>query len=159
MLKDAFFNVYTKFKLHFYQEIFSRFQDREASLTTVETFCMEAIQALGSPTVNEFATFMRISPPNAAYKVNSLIKKGYIRKVQSSDDRREYHLEITQKYIDYYNISYSYLSTVVQRVNRRFPKEDVKKLEQMLTIISNELMPELNLENNPEAPEEKKTAR
>ena len=85
MLKDAFFNVYTKFKLHFYQEIFSRFQDREASLTTVETFCMEAIQALGSPTVNEFATFMRISPPNAAYKVNSLIKKGYIRKVQSSD--------------------------------------------------------------------------
>ena len=39
MLKDAFFNVYTKFKLHFYQEIFSRFQDREASLTTVETFC------------------------------------------------------------------------------------------------------------------------
>ena len=41
MLKDAFFNVYTKFKLHFYQEIFSRFQDREASLTTVETFCMK----------------------------------------------------------------------------------------------------------------------
>ena len=95
MLRDAFFTVYTKFKLHFYQEIFSRFQDREASLTTVETFCMEAIQALGSPTVNEFATFMRISPPNAAYKVNSLIRKGYIRKVQSPDDRREYHLEIT----------------------------------------------------------------
>ena len=49
MLKDAFFNVYTKFKLHFYQEIFSRFQDREASLTTVETFCMEIILALGEP--------------------------------------------------------------------------------------------------------------
>ena len=48
---------------------------------------------------------------------------------------------------------------MVQRVNKRFPKEDVKKLEQMLTIISNELMPELNLENNPEIPEEKKTAR
>ena len=145
MLKDAFFNVYTKFKLHFYQEIFSRFQDREASLTTVETFCMEAIQALGSPTVNEFATFMRISPPNAAYKVNSLIKKGYIRKVQSSDDRREYHLEITQKYIDYYNISYSYLGTVMARIRARFPEEDVKKIEEMLDIISGELMPEIPL--------------
>ena len=83
----------------------------------------------------------------------------YVEKIQSTTDRREYHLRPTQKYIDYYNISYSYLSTVVQRVNKRFPKEDVKKLEQMLTIISNELMPELNLENNPEAPEEKKTAR
>ena len=159
MLERVFAEVYSKFKLHFYKQVFGRFQDREASLTTVESFCMEIIQALDRPTVNEFASFVQISPPNAAYKVNSLIQKGYLRKVRSKDDRREYHLKVTQKYIDYYNISYSYLSTVVQRVNKRFPKEDVKKLEQMLTIISNELMPELNLENNPEAPEEKKTAR
>ena len=37
MLKDAFFNVYTKFKLHFYQNIFQRFATREATLTTVES--------------------------------------------------------------------------------------------------------------------------
>ena len=79
MLDQAFFRVYTKFKLHFYQEIFRRFQDREASLTTVETFCMESIQALGSPTVNEFANFMHISPPNAAYKVNSQIGRASCR--------------------------------------------------------------------------------
>ena len=95
MLRDAFFTVYTKFKLHFYKEIFQRFQSREASLTTVETFCVETIMALGRPTVNEFAGFMCISSPNAAYKVNSLIRKGYIRKVQSQVDRREFHLEVT----------------------------------------------------------------
>ena len=145
MLKDAFFNVYTKFKLHFYQEIFSRFQDREASLTTVETFCMESIMALGRPTVNEFATFMRISPPNAAYKVNSLVKKGYIRKVQSPSDRREYHLEVTQKYIDYYNISSSYMEEVMDRILHRFPAEDCAKLEEILTVVSRELMPEVSL--------------
>ena len=80
MLEQAFFNVYTKFKLHFYQEIFRRFQTREASLTTVETFCMETIQALGRPTISEFAAFMRISLPNATYKVNSLVKKGLYSK-------------------------------------------------------------------------------
>ena len=101
MLKDAFFQVYTKFKLHFYQEIFQRFQNREASLTTVEVFCTETIQALGRPTVNEFASFMKISPPNAAYKVNSLVKKGYVRRVQSQEDRREFLLDVTQKYFDY----------------------------------------------------------
>ena len=148
MLEKAFNDVYTKFKLHFYQNVFQRFATREATLTTVESFCMA-----------EFSRMMQISTPNAAYKIGSLVRKGYVEKIQSTTDRREYHLRPTQKYIDYYNISYSYLSTVVQRVNKRFPKEDVKKLEQMLTIISNELMPELNLENNPEAPEEKKTAR
>ena len=145
MLKNAFFNVYTKFKLHFYQEIFRRFQDREASLTTVETFCMESIMALGRPSVNEFATFMRISPPNAAYKVNSLVKKGYIRKIQSPEDRREYHLEVTQKYIDYYNISSSYMAEVMDRIVHRFPAEDCAKLEEILTVVSRELMPEVDI--------------
>ena len=145
MLRDAFFQVYTKFKVHFYQEIFERFQNREASLTTVETFCMETILALGSPTVNEFATFMRISPPNAAYKVNSLVKKGYINKIQSRDDRREYHLEATQKYIDYYNISASYMREVMDRIAQRFSPEDCARLEEMLNIVSDELMPEVQI--------------
>ena len=145
MLKDAFFNVYTKFKVHFYQEIFLHFQNREASLTTMETFCVETIMALGRPTVNEFASFMRISPPNAAYKVNSLVKKGYIRRTQSPEDRREFHLEVTQKYIDYYNISANYLVEVMDRVSRRFTPEECAKLEEMLTIVSQELMPEVCL--------------
>ncbi|MBQ9778033.1 MAG: MarR family transcriptional regulator [Clostridia bacterium] len=145
MLRNAFFTVYTKFKLHFYKEIFQRFQSREASLSTVETFCMETIMALGKPTVNEFASFMCISSPNAAYKVNSLIRKGYIRKVQSEEDRREYHLEVTQKYIDYYNISASYMVEVMDRISARFSPEECRKLEEMLDIVSHELMPEVEI--------------
>ena len=145
MLKNDFFTVYTKFKLHFYQEIFTRFQTREASLTTVETFSMETIKALGNPTINEFATFMHISPPNAAYKVQSLIKKGYINKVQSEVDRREYHLEVTQKYNEYYNISSNYMVEVMDRITKRFSPEDCAKLEEMLSIISQELMPEIRI--------------
>ena len=68
-----------------------------------------------------------------------------MEKIQSTTDRREYHLRPTQKYIDYYNISYSYLSTVIERVRQRFPEEDVDKLEEMLSVISNELMPELDM--------------
>ena len=145
MLDQALTNVYQKFKLHFYQEIFERFQDREASLTTVETFAMETIQGLGRPTINEFASFMKISAPNAAYKVNSLIKKGYLNKVRSQDDRREFHLEVTEKYRAYYNISSSYLTTVMDRVEKRFSPEECAKLEEMLTIVSEELMPEVTL--------------
>ncbi|MEL7623191.1 MAG: MarR family transcriptional regulator [Clostridiales bacterium] len=145
MLDYQFATVYSKFKLHFYRKIFGHFQSREASLTTVETFCMEIIQALDKPTVNEFACFVQISSPNAAYKVNSLIQKGYLRKTRSKDDRREYHLEPTQKYIDYYNISYSYLATVMNRIKERFTAEEVARLEEMLQIISTELMPEIEL--------------
>ena len=136
MLETAFTNVYTKFKLHFYQKVFQWFETREASLTTVEAFCMEGIMAMGEPTIAEFSNMMQISTPNAAYKINSLVRKGYVEKIQSTVDRREYFLRPTQKYIDYYSISYSYLHTVVERAQQHFAPEDVQKLEEMLTIIS-----------------------
>ena len=150
MLDQTFGRVYTKFKLHFYKQIFSRFEDREATLTTVESFCMEVIMALGEPTIAQFSHMMNLSTPNAAYKINSLVKKGYVERIRSTTDKREYRLRPTQKYIDYYNISYSYLHTVVERVRERFPAEDVDKMEQMLTIISEELMPELDLKSKTE---------
>ena len=71
---------------------------------------------------------MGISTPNAAYKIGSLVKKGYVEKIQSTTDRREYFLRPTQKYIDYYSISYSYLHTVIERVRKRFPAEDCDKM-------------------------------
>ena len=145
MLEESFLDVYTKFKLHFYQEVFPRFQDREASLTAVETFCMEIIMALKEPTINEFASFAHISSPNAAYKVNSLIQKGYVEKVQSPHDRREYHLRPTKKYMDYYNISSNYLKEVMDRVLRRFTPEEARQLDRMLRIVGQELMPEVPL--------------
>ena len=114
---------------------------------------MEIIQALDKPTVNEFAQFVQISPPNAAYKVNSLIQKGYLRKVRSEDDRREYYLEPTDKYVDYYNISYRYLSTVMDRIKERFSPEDTEKIEEILHIISEELMPEIQLPHRRESKE------
>ena len=145
MLDEAFADVYTKFKLHFYKQVFGRFAQREATLTTVESFCMEVILAMGTPTVAEFSNMMQISTPNAAYKINNLVKKGYVERIQSTTDRREFHLRPTPKYIEYYNISYAYLHTVIQRVRERFPEQDVQKLEKMLSVISAELMPELKL--------------
>ena len=145
MLEKAFNSVYSKFKLHYYQEIFRRFQTQEASLTAVETFCMEIIRALDEPTVNEFASFVNISSPNAAYKVNSLIRKGYVEKVQSPNDRREYHLRPTQKFHDYYNLSSVYVRQVMDRVRERFTPEEVHLMDHVLQIVGQELMPEVEL--------------
>ena len=145
VLEESFDRIYTKFKLHFYQAVFSKFQSREASLTAVETFCMEIIRALDEPTINEFASFANISSPNAAYKVNSLIRKGYVEKVQSPSDRREYHLRPTQKFHDYYNLSSTYVREVINRVRERFTPEEVAQMDRVLQIVGQELMPEVDL--------------
>ena len=145
MLRDEFNKVYSKFKLHFYQKVFEKFQDREATLTTVETFCMEIIYAAKGPTVNEFAKIANLSSPNAAYKVNNLMKKGYLEKVQSKEDKREYHLYVTQKYLDYYNISYQYLDTVMTRLEEKFTSEELENsFRIMKKCVSTILIPNRN---------------
>ncbi len=116
--EEAFQEVYSNFKLHFYREVFGNFDNREATLTTVETFCMEVIYALKNPTVNEFANFIKISSPNAAYKVNKLVKKGYLKKIQSKEDRREYYLQVTQKFLDYYNVSTTYVRETMAKLKK-----------------------------------------
>ena len=142
MLEDIFQEVYTKFKLNFYRGIFERLEERESSLSATEAFAVEVIYAMHEPTIGQFAEFLRISLPNATYKVNSLIRKGYIEKVKSSADRREFHLRTTDKFWNYYAINQNYVATIMQRIRNRFSDEDREKLESMLTIISRELMPE-----------------
>jgi len=149
MLGNIFSRIYTKFKLEYYQRIFTRQEDREASLTTVEAFCMETIDALGSPTINEFASFTKISPSNAAYKVNSLIRKGYLEKRQSQRDKREYHLIVTDQYHQYYDSNDQYLQIIVERMSKRFKARELKKFTEMLQVISDELMPEVCLPDEP----------
>lgn len=145
MLDKSLSDIYLKIKLNFYRNIFSRFEEREASLTAVETFCVEVIHALGEPTISQFSEFVMISQANATYKIQSLIKKGYVKKVRSEDDRREFRLAVTDKFDRYYTISQRYLIEVSKRINKRFPKEKLEEFEEMMAIINDELMPEIDL--------------
>ncbi len=142
MLERKFVEVYDKFKLQFYRKIFEKVKERDGSLSAMEGFSLEIIRALGEPTVGQFADFLNISQSNATYKVNNLIRKGYLVRQNSTTDRREYHLVLSEKYYSYAELLTDYELTVVDRIKERFSEEDIEKLSEMLTIISDELMPE-----------------
>ena len=142
MLEKNFVDVYDKLKLQFYKRIFGLVREREGSLSAMEAFSLEVIKMLKEPTVGQFADFLNISQSNATYKVNSLIKKGYIERENSRTDRREYHLVLSEKFYRYTELLSSYEHTVTERVRKRFSSEETEKLDEMLEIISTELMPE-----------------
>ena len=142
MLQENFSKVYDKFKLQFYRKVFELVRERDGSLSAMEAFSLEVIQMLGTPTVGQFADFLNISQSNATYKVNNLIKKGYIERQNSQLDRREYHLVLSEKYYRYIGLLSSYENTVTERMVSRFSLEDIAKFDEMLRIVSDELMPE-----------------
>lgn len=142
MLQDNFLNVYDKFKLEFFRRIFELVREREGSLSAMEAFSIEIIHALNEPTIGQFAEFLNISQSNATYKVNNLIKKGYLQKQNSTTDRREYHLVLSEKYYGYTDIMRSYVKTVMDRIEINFSPEETELFAKMLGRISDELMPE-----------------
>ena len=142
MLDKSFTEVYDKFKLQFYRKVFELVRERDGSLSAMEAFSLEVIKILGQPTVGQFADFLNISQSNATYKVNSLIKKGYLERENSQTDRREYHLVLSEKFYNYIGLISSYENVVMERIKSRFSPEDVEKLDRMLSVIANELMPE-----------------
>ena len=47
--------------------------------------------------------------------------------------------------MNYYNISTVYMAEVMDRIAKRFSPEDCAKLEEMLWVVTRELMPEVEL--------------
>ena len=129
--------------MDFYRNIFKGFEGREATLTPTEILCVEVINTLEKPTIKELTEFMETSQSNMAYRVSNLIEKNYIRKIQSEEDKREYYLEPTERFYDYYKIRVQYIDKVIDRVSDKFPEEDIDTLEEILGTMSNELMPEV----------------
>jgi DNA-binding MarR family transcriptional regulator len=145
MIETNFRSVFDKFELRFFRKIFELVRERDGSLSAMEAFSLEVIKILDTPTVGQFADFLKISQSNATYKVNSLIKKGYLERQNSPLDRREYHLVLSEKYYHYEDLLTSYQKTVIDRINERFSPEDLQKFDEMLGIISGELMLEDDL--------------
>ena len=140
MIETNFRSVFDKFELRFFRKIFDLVRERDGSLSAMEAFSLEVIKILGTPTVGQFADFLKISQSNATYKVNSLIKKGYLERQNSPVDRREYHLVLSEKYYRYEELLSSYQKTVIERINERFSPEELQTFDEMLGIISGELM-------------------
>ena len=78
MLTEVFAEVYEKFKLNLYKHMFVNGGGKEHELTATETFTLEVIHAMKNPKVSQLAEFLEMSTPNVAYKISSLMKKGYI---------------------------------------------------------------------------------
>ncbi|MBO5609692.1 MAG: MarR family transcriptional regulator [Eubacterium sp.] len=138
--------VYSKFRALYYRDVLHKVKLRELSLTTSEVYCVDIIHNLNKPTIQEFSNFIGISSPNATYKVNSLIKKGYLKKVQSETDKREYYLDVTEKYYRYYNINQKYLDIIENRLKETLSEEEFNIFNNTLIKIYDELIPEIPLD-------------
>ena len=89
MLLESIQSLYQKLRLDSYRRMFGAIREKPGSLSATEAFSADVIHLLGEPTLQQFARAIGISQPNATYKVNALVAKGYVCKQTPENDRRE----------------------------------------------------------------------
>jgi Transcriptional regulators len=135
MLSEDFQAVYNIFKMNFYASMCAKSKE----LTMQEAFSLDIIYMLEDPTILEYANYMGISQPNATYKINQLIEKGYLTKEVCQNDKRAYRLYVTDKFLSFYRDNDRYIQKILGDIENIFNDEEVELLKKMLKTVYKEL--------------------
>lgn len=142
-LNNLIDDFYSKLAIHFYKNAANyKGRDEIQSLSSTEVATLEVVYLLHSPTYKELTQFLKISTPNANYRIKKLIEKGYLTREQDPCDRRKYYLNVTDKFMDYYSVNDTYISNVADRIKKFFPKKEVEQFQNMFERIIQQLMEE-----------------
>lgn len=136
MLEQAFNRLYLMFRANYYRQLVKKIGTREGCLSATESYCVELIHLLDAPTVSDFAAYLNISVPNANYKINSLVTKGYVTRQASETDRREQHLHVTDKFLNYYSLNDAVIARWIKSIRANFSAPEIKMFENMLERIN-----------------------
>lgn len=132
MLTDDVINLYKRFRLLNYREMFGRIHEKDGSLSATEAFAADVIYLLEKPTITQLAETLGISQPNATYKVNNLSAKGYVHKATSEDDRRECRLHVSERFHSYYDTSDRFIQDAVKKLEAEYSAEELETFSNML---------------------------
>ena len=133
MVNDLLSKLYNTFRLAHYKALFGRIKEKDGSLSATESFSVDVIYLLNEPTIKQFSEYLGISQPNATYKINSLIAKGYVEKIPSEDDKREFRLRVSDKFHAYFAHSIDFLGQLDTRLKEALTPEEYQKVADCLS--------------------------
>ena len=133
---QSILRCYERFRLSTYRSMFGLLRERDGSLSATEAFSVDVIHLLQGPTIKEFADCLGISQPNATYKVNQLIQKGYVEKIPSLEDRRETHLQVTDRYIRYSDWGNENLIRALETLKTQFTTQEMETFSRVIRALS-----------------------
>jgi len=68
-----------------------------SNLTMKQMDYLDTIYHNENITLSEIADLLRLSKPSITAIINKFKKKGYLKKIQSNEDKRSFHLNLTKK--------------------------------------------------------------
>lgn len=102
-------------------------------LTISQLQYIDAIDALGKPAISEIANRLNITKASVTAGVNKLVEMGYIVKTQSDEDKRVFHVSLTEAGRELVSAKYQALKAYGEFIGAALSEEEARQFEAILT--------------------------
>jgi DNA-binding MarR family transcriptional regulator len=120
-----------------------------STLTISQLNYLDAIARLGEPTITEIAEEKKITKASVTGGVNKLIALGFVQKARSSDDRRVFHVRLTQAAQEMVEARFRALHDYGQLVQSALSEEEVRQFKAAIVKITQLFKEKENQSNHP----------
>ena len=107
-------------------------QDGFSELSMRQVYYLETIARLEQPSFSELAEALGISRPSVTVLVGKLIRKGFLQKAQDGEDRRSFHIILTEKGHQFTGVHKNMHRQIVETMVARLNETEVEQLAVLL---------------------------
>jgi DNA-binding MarR family transcriptional regulator len=107
-------------------------QEQFPELSMRQVYYLETILRMESPTFSDVAQSLGITKPSVTAIVEKLIQKGYVKKVQSGEDHRIYHIIPTSKAEEFSRLHENTHRTLAELFTKNLSKAEIQQLNSLL---------------------------
>ena len=93
---------------------------------------LNTIIRMGHPTFSDLARELNVSKPSVTANVGTLVKKGYVAKVQDHEDLRSFHIVITQKALDFDELHQNVHKNLAHHLAAQLNDNEIEQLAGLL---------------------------
>ena len=109
------------------------FQDeRFSELSMRQMLYLNTIIRMGHPTFSDLARELNVSKPSVTANVGTLVKKGYVAKVQDHEDLRSFHIVTTQKALDFDELHQNVHKNLAHHLAAQLNDNEIEQLAGLL---------------------------
>jgi DNA-binding MarR family transcriptional regulator len=107
-------------------------QEQFPELSMRQVYYLETILRMESPTFSDVAQSLGITKPSVTAIVEKLIQKGYVKKVQSGEDRRIFHITPTPKAEEFSRLHENTHRALAELFTKNLSKAEIEQLNSLL---------------------------
>ncbi|MDR3574014.1 MAG: MarR family transcriptional regulator [Anaerolineaceae bacterium] len=110
-------------------------QSELSDLSMKQIIYLEMITRLEKPTFSDLAVRFNVTKPSVTAIIAKLIQKGYVRKIQSNDDRRNFYIVLTEKGQMVNEKHQNLHRRIAERLSQKLSLTELNQLQELLNKI------------------------